>query len=291
MKPHLTRRAFLAGSAALVAGGCALPSRSAPESLPAIPRTPEGWPLVDFHVHLDEIGLERMVEISRARGVLFGIVEHAGTKEHKYPVVLGSDDDLRRHIGMLAGKPVLKGIQAEGLDWMTCFSKREIARLDYVLTDALTFPERDGRLVNLWKKDQVRIDDPQDFMERYVEHHVRILSTEPIDILANGTYLPEVLQKDFDALWTERRMRRVVEAAVRNGVAIEINSGFRLPKLAFLRLAKEAGAKFSFGTNGRKEAAVGNLAYSLEMARVLELSPDDCFLPAPPGRKPVEVRG
>ena len=25
---------------------------------------------------------------------------------------------------MLAGKPVFRGIQAEGLDWMTCFSKR-----------------------------------------------------------------------------------------------------------------------------------------------------------------------
>jgi len=287
----LTRRAFLSGSAVLAAGGCTTAPRAAPPGLPPIPRTPEGLPLVDYHVHLDEIGIDRMVEISRAKGVLFGIVEHAGTKEHKYPVVLGGDDDLRRHLGMLSGKPVLKGIQAEGLDWMTCFSKAAVAALDYVLTDALTFVERDGRLVNLWKKEQVRIDDAQDFMDRYVEHHVKILSTEPIDILANGTFLPEVLQRDFDALWTERRMRRIIDAAVRHGVAIEINSGFQLPRAGFLRLAKEAGAKFSFGTNGRRESAVGNLGYSLKMARALGLSAEDCFVPAPPGQKPVERRG
>ncbi len=291
MNIGLTRRTFLAGAAALAAGGCR-PSSLAPQNPPVpIPLTPDGLPLVDYHIHLDELGLDRMAEVSRSKGVLFGIVEHAGTKEHKYPVVLGNDADLQRYIDMLATKPVLKGIQAEGLDWMTCFSKAMIAKLDYVLTDALTFVERDGRLVNLWKKEQVKIDDPQDFMDRYVEHHVKILSTGPIDILANVTYLPHVIQADFDALWTGARMRRVIDAAVKHGVALEINSGFKLPKLPFLQMAKEAGARFSFGTNGRKEEAVGNLAHSLEMARALGLTRDRCFAPAPPGRKPVEIRG
>ncbi len=290
MDAGTTRRAFLAGTAALAAGACAGIRRAAQPEPPPVPLTPDGLPLVDYHVHLDELGLDRIVEISRSKGVLFGIVEHAGTKEHKYPVVLGNDDDLRRHIDMLSAKPVLKGIQAEGLDWMTCFSRAAIARLDYVLTDALTFVERDGRLVNLWKKEQVRIDDAQDFMDRYVDHHVKIISTEPIDILANGTYLPEILQKDFDALWTEKRMCRIIDAAVKHGVAIEINSGFKLPKIAFLRLANEAGAKFSFGTNGRRAEAVGNLAYSLEAARALGLTRDRIFAPAPQGKKPVEIR-
>jgi histidinol phosphatase-like PHP family hydrolase len=290
MDTALTRRAFLAGAAALTAGACSSTPQSSAPSHPPIPFTPEGFPLVDWHVHLDELGLEKMAEVSKSKGVLFGIVEHAGTKEHKYPVVLGNDADLQRYIDMLAAKPVLKGIQAEGLDWMTCFSKPAIAKLDYVLTDALTFVERDGRLVNLWKKEQVKIDDPQDFMDRYVEHHLKIIATEPIDILANGTYLPEILQKDFDALWTEKRMSKIVDAAAKHRVAIEISSGFRLPKPNFLRMAKDAGVRFSFGTNARKEAAAGNLAHSIEMARTLGLAKADFFTPAPPGRKPVEVR-
>lgn len=290
MNTAFTRRAFLAGAAALTAGACSSAPRAAAPSPPPIPFTPEGFPLVDYHVHLDELGLDRMAEVSKSKGVLFGIVEHAGTKEHKYPVVLGNDADLQRHIDRLAAKPVLKGIQAEGLDWMTCFSKAVVAKLDYVLTDALTFVERDGRLVNLWKKEQVKIDDPQDFMDRYVEHHVKIIATEPIDILANGTYLPEVLQKDFDALWTEKRMGRIIDAAAKYKVAIEISSGFKLPKLNFLRLAKAAGVKFSFGSNGRKETVVGELAHSIEMARALGLAKSDFFTPAPPGKKPVEIR-
>jgi histidinol phosphatase-like PHP family hydrolase len=109
------------------------------------------------------------------------------------------------------------------------------------------------------------------------------------DLLANGTYLPDVLQKDFDALWTEKRMRKIIEAAVKCGVAIEISSGFRLPKPAFLRIAKEAGAKFSFGSNGRKDNA-GRLDYCLEAAKTLSLKREDMFTPAPPGKKPIKVR-
>ncbi len=290
MDATLNRRAFLAGAAALAAGACSSSPQADAPGPPPIPLTPDGLPLIDCHVHLDELGLDKMAEVSKSKGVLFGIVEHAGTKEHKYPVVLGNDADLQRHIDMLSKKPVLKGIQAEGLDWMTCFSKAMIAKLDYVLTDALTFVERDGRLVNLWKKEQVRIDDAQDFMDRYVEHHVRIITTEPIDILANGTYLPDVLQKDFDALWTEKRMRKIIDAAAKHKVAIEISSGFKLPKSNFLTLARDAGVKFSFGTNARKEAAAGNPAHSLETARTLGLARAQCFTPAPPGRKPVEAR-
>ena len=44
-------------------------------------------------------------------------------------------------------------------------------------------------------------------------------------------------------------MEKVIDAAVRNGVAIEINARYRLPSPAFIKLAKSKGAKFSFGTN------------------------------------------
>jgi histidinol phosphatase-like PHP family hydrolase len=120
---------------------------------------------------------------------------------------------------------------------------------------------------------------------------VKIITTEPIDVLANGTYLPDVLQKDFDALWTEKRMTRIIDAAAKHKVAIEISSGFKLPKLNFLKLAKDAGVKFLFGTNARKEAAAGTLTHSMEMARTLGLTKADFFTPAPPGKKPVEIRG
>jgi histidinol phosphatase-like PHP family hydrolase len=278
----MSRRRFLASTAA-AAGAMAMSGRAL--------RAAEGGdlPLVDYHVHLDDFTLEKALDASKALGIQFGIVEHAGTKENKYPVVLGNDEDLKRYIAGLDGKPVFKGVQAEFTDWMTCFSKEAVARLDYVLTDALTFPEKDGTRVELWKKEKVKIADPQDFMDRYVDHHLKIITTEPIDILANGTYLPEVLQPDFDALWTEARMRKIVDACVKHGVAVEISSGFHLPKRVFLKMAKAAGAKFSFGSNGRKEN-VGKIAFSIQEAKELGLTRADMFSPAPAGKKPVEVR-
>lgn len=292
MRP-LDRRGFLAAGVAAVALG-ALPGcddrPDEKEPKPAAEKSPAApLPLVDYHVHLDDFGIEKAVEASKAKGIKFGIVEHAGSKVHKYPVLLSNDEEMKGYLKMLEGKPVFSGIQAEGVDWMKCFSKEVIAQLDYVLTDALTFREKDGHLVNLWKPEMVKIDDAQDFMDRYVDFHVEILSTEPIDILANGTYLPGVLEKEFDALWTEKRMRNVIDAAVKYGVAIEISGSFKLPKPAFLKMAKGHGAKFSFGSNGRKER-VGMIQYSQEMAQALKLKPPDLFTPAAAGKKPIEVR-
>jgi histidinol phosphatase-like PHP family hydrolase len=204
-------------------------------------------------------------------------------------VVLGNDEDLKRHIASLEGRPVYKGIQAEFLDWFTCFSKDVVAQLDYVLSDALTFREKDGRRVELWKAEKVKIDDPQDFMDRYTAFNVEVVSTEPIDILANPTFLPGVLAKDFDALWTPERMKRIIDAAVKNNAAIEISSSYRLPKLVFLKMAKEAGAKFSFGSNIRGPN-VGKLDYCIEMVKNLGLKREDIFTPAPPGKKPIQIR-
>ena len=63
----------------------------------------------------------------------------------------------------------------------------------------------------------------------------------------------------------------------------------RLPSLSMLRLAKRAGAKFSFGSNIHG-LDVGKLDYCLQMAKELGLKRTDLFTPAPPGRKPIQRR-
>jgi len=61
-------------------------------------------------------------------------------------------------------------------------------------------------------------------------------------------------------------------------VALEISSSYRLPKLSFLRLARAAGLKFTFGSNGRYPN-MGQLDYSIELARTLQLTRTDVWLP------------
>jgi len=288
MKNTLSRRGFVGTTLATTGLILAAHDPLAATGAEAAEDERADLPLVDYHVHRDGTTLERLLEISVRRGVKFGIVEHAGTRENKYPIILSNDRELKDYIASLEGKPVYKGIQAEWLDWTTCFSKEVVAQLDYVLTDAMTFRDKDGRKVRLWDSG-FKIDDAQDFMDRYADFHVEVMATEPIDILANVTYLPGPIAPQYDALWAPARMRKIIDAAVKHGVALEINSGYRLPRLAFLRMAKEAGAKFSFGSNLRGPE-VGRKDYWLEMIKALGLTRKDLFTPAPPGQKPIQRR-
>lgn len=144
--------------------------------------------------------------------------------------------------------------------------------------------------MRLWIPSEVEVGDKQAFMDMLVERAVGILTREPIDIYVNPTFLPAEIAAEYDALWTEERMDRVIQAAVQNGVAIEINSRYKLPSEKFIQRAKEAGAKFSFGTNNG-DRDLGDLAYSRLMARKYNLTRDDFFVPKPDGRKPVQVKG
>lgn len=288
MRNRISRRQFVAQTATLATSAWLKGVRA--EETPVTRIDPQGldFPLIDFHVHLDNSTIAAVAELGRQRGVKFGIVEHAGTRENQYPKVLSNDAELKEYLAMLDGHGVLKGIQAEWKDWMGCFSREVLAQLDFVLTDAMTFPGKDGQRHKLWQPGY-EIGDKETFMDAYVDWHVQILETEPFDILANVSWLPAELLPGYDALWTESRMAKVIEAAVKFGVAIEISSSYQLPKLPFLKLAKAAGAKFSFGSNGRYPK-MGLIDYSIAMAKELGLKASDMFVPAPDGQKAVQRR-
>ena len=288
-----SRRSFLAASLSGF-GAVAMQTAigQAAEPSPAEPKPVSDLPRLDLHVHLDNSTIDKVLELSHERGVKFGIVEHAGTKENKYPVVLSNDEELGGYLAMLDGKPVYRGVQTEWHDWAGCFSPKMLARLDYILTDAMTFPGRDGQRVKLWEKDveaRVEMSDKQAFMDRYVDWYVAIIEQQPIDVLANVSWLPAPLAADYDVYWTAERVRRVAETAVRHRVALEISSSYLLPKRSFLDVAKAAGVKFTFGSNGRYPN-MGKLDYSLQMARELGLTKADMFTPAPDGQKAVQRR-
>jgi len=124
----------------------------------------------------------------------------------------------------------------------------------------------------------VDVKDQQAFMEMYVNRIESVFNNESFDIFVNPTFLPSAIADEYDALWTPERMQRVIDAAVRNNIAIEINARYRIPSEAFIKLAKQSGAKFAFGTNNADEN-FGNLEYCLEMLRECELTAEDMFKP------------
>lgn len=244
------------------------------------------FPVIDFHVHLKGgLTIEQAAENSMKLGINYGIAPNCGLK---FPVT--DDESLYAYMDTVRGQPIFRGMQAEGREWVTLFSPEAIAQFDYVFTDAMTWTDDKGRRMRLWIPEEVFVDDEQDFMEQLVSRIEAIVSQEPIDIHVNPTYLPEVLADKYDELWTDERIDRFVKVLAENDVALEINSRLRLPSEKILRCAKEAGVKFTFGTNNITPE-FGRLEYSLEMAEKLGLTYKDMFMPKPDGQKPVQTKG
>jgi histidinol phosphatase-like PHP family hydrolase len=106
-----------------------------------------------------------------------------------------------------------------------------------------------------------------------------IVTEKPIDIYVNPTYLPAEIADRYDELWTEERMDRVINALVNSQVALEINNRNRIPSPAFLKRAREAGVKFTFGTNNGGAGDLGRMDYSIEMIGAIGLTPQDMWIP------------
>jgi histidinol phosphatase-like PHP family hydrolase len=153
----------------------------------------------------------------------------------------------------------------------------------------MTIVDHRGQRARLWVKEEVDIPDKQAFMELLVQTIVRILNVEPIDIYANPTYLPDALAAEYDELWTPARLDKVIDAAARNGVAIEISNRLRLPKPTFIKRARRAGIKFTFGTNN-VDGNLGRPEYCLQMTQECGLTPSDMWMPKVDGRKPAQMR-
>jgi hypothetical protein len=244
------------------------------------------YPVVDYHVHLKGgLTLEEALRESRRLGIMYGIAINGGLG---FPVTndAAAEDFLR---GM-QGQPVFVALQGEGREWVKLFSKETIAKFDYTFTDAMTFTDDSGKRMRLWIDEEVgEIEDKERFTDMCVDRILGILNHEPIDIYANPTFLPKAIAADYDRRWTPERMQKVIEAARRNDVAIEINNTLRLPRPAFIKAAKQAGVKFTFGTNNG-DKKLGRIEYGVEMVKECGLTWQDIFVPKPEGEKPVQKR-
>jgi len=91
---------------------------------------------------------------------------------------------------------------------------------------------------------------------------------------------------------TPARREKVVTAAAQNHVAIEINNRYKLPSASFIKLAKEVGCKFTFGTNNTGAGDLGRCEYALQMVEECKLTGADFFVPLAVGStKAVDRKG
>ena len=153
--------------------------------------------LRDYHIHLrGGMTAEMALERTKLTGVKSGVLENVG---REWP--LNTNEKLDAFVKVvedvnatLPEKDRLKiGIQVNDRDWYEKIDPKIYARLDFVLADTMIMGKRpDGSDERLWQLPKDYDVDQDEWFERYFQHCMTVVS-EPIDILANVTYLPEFI--------------------------------------------------------------------------------------------------
>jgi histidinol phosphatase-like PHP family hydrolase len=238
--------------------------------------------LTDLHIHLKGgFTIDSAIARSAREHIRYGIVANCGIG---FPI--HSDNQIDSFLLIMKKYPqFFIGMQAEGREWVKLFSKESMKKFDYVFTDAMTFTDAKGRRNRIWIKEETWIDNEQQFMDYLVKTIVKIMSEEPINIYVNSTFLPDQMAGRYDLFWTESRMNTVIEAAKKNGIAIEINNRFKIPSEKFIRKAKLAGVKFTIGTNN-SDWHFSGAEYAREMINKCGLKESDFYQPTKKQRTP-----
>lgn len=231
------------------------------------------FPVLDYHVHLKGgLTKEEAAKQSRKTGINYAIAPNCGVG---FPIT--NDQQVLTYLDSMRSQPFILAMQAEGREWLTTFSPEARNEFDYVFTDALTFTDSKGRRTRLWIPEETWIENEEQYMDLIVDRICTVLQ-EPVHIYVNPCFLPIPMNKRYDEFWTEVRMNKFIDALVKSGKALEINELYNIPNKAILQKAKEAGVKFTFGSNN-VTPNVSNLEYSLRMMKECGITAEDMYKP------------
>lgn len=232
----------------------------------------ENFPVLDYHVHLKGITAEQAAIRSRQLGINYALAPNCGIG---FPIT--NDSEVITYLETMKGQPFIQAMQGEGREWPQTFSEEVRKQFDYVFTDAMTFTDTKGRRTRLWMPDEVFVEDEQQYMDLIVQKIVDVMQ-EPMDVYVNPTFLPAVMSDRYDDFWTEARMDKVIRAMVTTDKVLEINNRYEIPNQAFIQKAKDAGLKFTFGTNN-SDGDFGKLEYCIRMKEACGITAAHMYQP------------
>lgn len=240
----------------------------------------QNFPVIDYHVHLKGGLTKEMAHgMSMNYGINYGVAPNAG--EGGVGRMLADDQEVYAYHEEVKSLPFLCGVQGEGRKWTATFSQEALGIFDYLFTDAMTIMDHKNRNSRIYRPEEVHYDgvNKEQYMEQIVEQTVNILTNEPADIFANPTYIPEDMQPDYEKYWTNERINRVLDVLQKHEIALEINPRYKIPSLKIIRMAKERGLKFTFGTNN-VDANFGKLEYCIEAIEQCGITAEDIWFPS-----------
>lgn len=242
---------------------------------------------MDLHVHTTmsdgDLSLEEVVALAESRGVAVGIADHLSTRNPDRFVA--TYEQMATYLDALDRAPVFVSGEFCWCDPLSIDLPQEVLdRFDYRIGSNHAFALPDGSMVSAWAKRLPKPfdGDPQRAMDLMIANLCDLVRTMPIQIVAHSTLTPPVflaIDPDRETWWTEEREDRFVEAVVESGVAMEISNRYQLPHDRLLRKAREAGAKFSLGSDGHTAKQIARLDWAVETAQRAGIGDQDLFVP------------
>jgi histidinol phosphatase-like PHP family hydrolase len=229
------------------------------------------------------LSLQRVVELARERGVQVGIADHVSTRNPG--MMVSTLEEVRAYQDALERAPVFRSGEFCWCDTLWRELPPEVMdRFDYRIGSNHGFWLPDGSTASPWWESLPAAwqRQPQRLMEIMVANLCDMVRTMPIHISAHSTLMPPALtalERDVHAWWTEEREDRYVEALRESGVALEISNRYKLPHDRLLVKAREAGVRFSLGSDGHSERQVVALDWATETARRVGVTERDLFIP------------
>jgi len=225
-------------------------------------------PKFDFHVHTiysdGESAAAAMIEAAEARGLMAAaITDHGpelsvGISPHKIIPMLQDIAAARED----AEIPVLAGIEANVVDadGTIDIDEKLIDRFDIIIMGI--------------HKLRIFSHEPSELARAYFHAIMKAMEHRRVDVLAHPFQLhrylaPYLLREDIAAF---------SELAAKKGLAIELNSKYRVPDQGLLEACLREGVKLSIGTDAHTVAEVGMVDWPMAMLRRVGASQEDLIL-------------
>jgi histidinol phosphatase-like PHP family hydrolase len=245
------------------------------------------WRPLDCHAHSTwsdgELEVPELIERVSARGVRPSISDHVS---RDVSGAIDSVETLERYLEALETLPVLRGAEFCWHDslWRD-IPPPMMDRFTHRLGSFHAVWLPNGDLVFAFSRRWPDGLTGTAYVDALLDNLDRLVVEMPIDILAHPTLLPIAVRKEHpESVWTEAQEDRLVRALARSGIAFEISSRYK-PHERLVRRAYAEGVRLALGSDGHRAEQVGNIDFSLSLARAIGVRDDELYDPTVHGRR------
>ena len=239
------------------------------------------WKPVDCHAHstMSEgvLAVPDLNERVTGRGVRPSVSDHIS---RDVTGAVSSLDGIRYYLDELDQYDVARGGEFCWHDSLWRELPDELsARFTHKLGSLHAIYLNDRSLVHAFSRRYPPDLTPDAYMSAHIANAEQLAATMPVDILAHPTLVTLSLRSmPVDELWTEDREERLVTALFEAGIAFEVSSRYK-PHERLVRRAVDRGVRIALGSDGHSDDQVGDITFSLALARHCGVRDEELFDP------------